>query len=164
MATAMALRTSGRVIQPEHLRARGAVDARRLVEMRGNALHRGEDDDDRQRHHAPDVDDRDGDDGAGAVVEPDVVFEGQPERRENAVQQAGARLIDPKPDDGVDDAGQRPGQDHRGEQPLPPDLDLVDQRGGKNAEHGFGGDRQNDVDERVGPGRRRAGASDSIRL
>ena len=71
--------------------ARRAVDARRLVEMIGDALHGREHDDDGQRHHAPDVDDRNGDDGAGAIVEPDMVLEGQAEGEQDAVEQARRR-------------------------------------------------------------------------
>ena len=71
---------------------------------------------------------------------------GRPKSGEDAVQQAGARLIDPQPDHGVDDAGQRPRQDHRRQKPLAPELDLVDQRRGQHAEDGF---------RRRPPGRRR---------
>jgi hypothetical protein len=74
---------------------------------------------------------------------------GSPERREDAVQQSGAGLIDPQPDDGIDDARKRPGQDDCRKHPLPPDLELVDQRGREHAEDGFRKHGQYDVNEGV---------------
>ena len=99
----------------------GAVHARRLVELLGDGLQRREDEQRRQRRDLPhlhELDEHDRHDAADA--DPDVIGVDHAERLEHAVQHAERGVVDPAPDDGLDDGRQRPGQHDQGQHDAAP--------------------------------------------
>ena len=131
--------SSGSVMSAEALPGAGSVDGRGLVEFARNALQRGMDDQHGERQGAPDVGDRDGIERGIGIAGPVHRVVDQPQREQDAVEEAELKAVDERPDQAVGDRRHAVGnEDQQPGEARGPQTRLVEQQ--RDA------DRENDLD------------------